>query len=373
MVWEKVTYKKGVFTTVFCFSNTTKFAQKVKIGFPVKSYIYTQDDYYNMANTAQDILKYVEDKICFKSFLDGKELERKAYYIKDANEAPDGMSEYDVIYIGEIMFFANQSVIVENYYKQTPEDLGIDKFIGYILTSGATWKNPIQRSYIKICIPYIENPLNSKVPMYYEVLDTDTQNLVIIKRNYVDARPPYNEAKMEDGQLALIWDYKNFTPESDIRIYWEDVYESEPWYAKSKTEYYSAHKDEDIVDIDDIFNGIIQMIEYNDPIKFQQHTIEDFSDSDHFYSFISVVGLDIVEHYEKYKNIKYDLTQIIRYIINGINAINGYSFNTPLWQEYYKTYEWYTPEYAVPKNTPAEAKLIEKLQKIADKFKKGKY
>lgn len=362
MVWEKVNYYDGLFTTVFCFSNTTPDIVQIKIGFPIKSYAsdILFDEFPEGGVGYQDaILKMIQKELNFQSFIDGISFPRKLYLIEEKSQNKKDLKGYDYLFLGETIFSPYQSVIVSNTYYQKPEhssaNWGVDSYtVIYVLKTGSSWKDPIKKSGITIYFPFYANPLNEEKQMYYTFLGC----YGFKSKNYFYKITP-NPDKLIKTKLGYKAEWKklNFSPNENIEIIWGYTLRESGKYAGD----------------DPIFPVINNMIEKSNPNLFKKKCPEyfkEFQDEERFYSYITALGLGIIGGYgdsilsdygKLYKE------SIIRFVINGFNAVNGYNFKTKLWREFFKNFDWYIPENDETMFSVSEKKLVDELLKRIEK------
>jgi len=379
MVWEKVTYDSGCFTTVFMFSNSSAITQDVKIGFPINTqWEIMQDDLSTRPIEEQvtNKLDFVTNSLAFKSFINGEFFYRKVLLITNTKGET---KDYDVVYIGDVKFLPSQSLIVSNSYFQKPNKTIMSdgceyNKLHYILKTGSTWKKPIKKSEIQIKIPYIADPFISNKQAIYSF----TQSYKIFPLKYfIKIHPfPKNITVAGDGYL-LKWDYKNFIPIQDIYIQWG-------W-----SEFFSSKG----LSIPEIFfpadkqlkedygwgfcNEISKMVHSeNDKEFFLNHKmlVKELQDKERFYDFIIALGFGIINQYEHTKETGIfwinDSESSMRFVVNGIHAVNGYKFKTKFWQNFFKHFSWYAPKNDEYGFSPQEEAFIKKVMESSEKLEK---
>ena len=321
MVWEDVFYDSTRITAVFSMSNTTSLTQKVKLGFPVNSEIDSiSEEDMHLANTPGDYdmteksqLKFIEKQVGLVCTVDGVTNKQKLYHYKMVQ---DQYNNFNYVFFCEVGFKPYESKIINYTYYQAPmEDFwntGMATAYRYILKTGATWKNPIKNAHITMIIPYrCELPPFQNKVMHYTPHDGITYFDSI---NY-KITPEPDIITTNWGKFIIEWNFKNLIPTEDINV----VYScSIGFYLPDLV---TAIDSENLKLFEDDFN-----------------TIKDFHDKDRFLSFIVTLGYAVKEH----DSIS-GATNLMRFVINGMNALNGYKFKVKFWRDFFTQFKWYKP------------------------------
>ncbi|OHD56916.1 MAG: hypothetical protein A2Y33_08105 [Spirochaetes bacterium GWF1_51_8] len=355
MVWEEVKFEDDQFITVFCFSNTTTNVQKVKLGFPITSYAgHEWGELYPEGGKEFEKVAYkmVQDELEFKSSINGKELERKLYLIEEKTKEKPDLKGSDFLFLAEIVFNSFESIIISNEYIQKPihseNNSGeITDEINYILKSGTTWKDPIKESKIQIKIPKPINPNYPDLQNYYKFNGLGGE----VKSYILEISPQPKLIEDSKSNFILVWDYKDFQPEQNIKVVWGFVI------------------NKNLPKIQEIFEGIKNAIskEDNGYLNYLSYYFK-FESKSKFCSFIYSFG-DYIFDIGDNSYFNYNYSGAIRFIINGINAIYGYKFKKDFWADYYSKFEWYNPQTESPDFSKKDQDFINSLLKI-DKQKK---
>ena len=357
MVEEDVTYKKNVFQTKFLFKNISDEQQKVTVGFPVignvNRLIEEPDDGESKELSAEKKERYIEKYYEFKSEVDGTTIPRKLI----PGSKLDSSAGYDYFFVSDLIFEPHQTRTVVNTYSYRPERLESGhgaslETISYILKTGSTWTGVIEKATITIYFPSSVEPHCYFDPNFYGRFRAET----------IEGEPANYTIERDEKQMSLVWKFTNFKPDFDIEVVHKrnDYGELNQGFALSESILLAA--------VDSAFGKKIAR-QYEDHIEnFFDLLTEEFLTKTYIPAIISYAEQTDLKSLDK-TEISNRL-QMIRFGVNTLSAMAGYTFKSPEWAAFYDNFDWYEPRNRMRKLNNAELILEEKLTKLREKFEK---
>ncbi|MBI5555998.1 MAG: hypothetical protein HY920_09160, partial [Elusimicrobia bacterium] len=319
MVSEEVIYKDGQFNTTFEFFNTSNKEQEVTIGFPVVGDFQFSGDTFDIEPKNEiEKLQKISDYYKFKSFINGKEVERTLTKLSK-EFTNDG---YDYVFITKLKFTPLQKIVVKNVYNQseissaTSAGGGGESSISYILETGALWKDKIKNARI---VFYLDADCYDTFVFCPGFYGCGTQ----FQKNYFTSTIAFSKISKKDKKFEYEWIFKNWEPKENLSVSWG----SKPTSIYEITPIDSNKLLGDINKISDKYkNFFVEMQNSNTLYRYVIALTECklFAPTEQFERDWGMLFGDLKINSEN------DQREIdTRFLINSLYALKGYKFNKP--------------------------------------------
>lgn len=358
MIYEKVVYKDEKVSANFIFQNDSDNTEKVIFGFPVYydiDYSYKDNIFAdNYCNEKEDlsvielkkrkikVLDQIKEYFNFKTNINGKEIVREIYGVDEKKYG------YNFVFTTEYTFMPNEKLVINDSYNQkiswSSSPIENIKTLNYVIKSGATWKNGIENGEFEFYFSKKQKEDDNKdvygINRYFQEIDEGGYFSLV--KNSVYSNIPIQKIEENKEYVILKYHLQNSFPNEDIKI-----------TIKNKNS-----------DYDKLF-GNIQGIGSESFYINNKDFFEEMQFIESFKSFIvALAELKLSEkeykkdgeYYEYYGNTK------IRFIINGMSALDGYKFKNEPWKSFYERFNWYKNNNN--KLTNDERKMLDKIIKI---------
>ena len=326
---EKLIYMDDKFNVVYSISNTGVKPQKIKMNLPISFSLATPvNGELNLNGMPVGItedekieLEYIDDELDLLCTANGTVIQQKLQKLENPIMALGQGEDINYMYQGEIEFQPNETKTVIYNFSQEPMltdyETGFYKVLLYLQLTETMWKKPIKSAYYKVVYPFF--PLHepfTNIVSYYRYSDLTGVPCINQYDYYITPKP--HSISTSNQYFILEWNYKKYIPKNDIKLDWETSGEYQ------LADLTKAIEDEDFSKYM-IIHGLFK---------------EDFNDRDRFFSFIVTLGYALKEH----DNIN-GAKNLMRFVINGMNALNGYKFIMKFWREFFSQFHWYKPKY----------------------------
>lgn len=328
MISEIVIYSNSQFNAVFYFSNSTLLSQSVTMGFPMIGNFKHSDPgtavwgepIQSDIDLKNNILKYYN----FKCSINGKPIK-----VTLTKTQTNSNTLYNYVFIWKTKILPNQLLVITNTYHQTPDfhsagtRYGTGDFfiIQYILETGSSWKNNIQ-----------------KADFYFYVKDFDFgygfyHNDIFYKFNIVQPDNNLKISKLNEDLHLLEWHFRNFKPNMNIMI-------------KSIRDGFNPNNLGDIEIIKSYYGNLI--------LKMQN--VSNFND----FIVKSIIDLTNTNYNNEYYIIETNYISFLKY---SLYALNEAYLNNTKYNVFFKMLDWYRPNTSNPKFSDYNQYLLNILDK----------
>ena len=325
----------------FHFKNCSSQKQTVTIGFPVKWYegVGVRGDpdepLKDDAATREQIEKYYN----FKSTCNGKSLKRKL--VSSANSDRG----FDFWFTTELVFEPGQTLEVVDEYKSGyaygSDSIGYSwKTWTYILTTGSSWANNIQKATIIFHSTYEYQWKNYTVERYSDqkayIWNIDKMTYHYSSFSYKPTSIKYDKKAKE---TVITWVLKDIKPTKE----WEAeelnslIHSPSNW--KQEFAYFLVK--DDLYKIPGYEKKIKWWLDegYSDESAVKK-VYEDLSDKKEFYEWVKeLYDTGFTEFQPKSK----EASIFAQFLINSIYAMHGYEFKSEKWTKLFSNFSWYKP------------------------------
>jgi len=367
MAEETVIFKDDKVATDFTFINDSNTIENATIGFPV---LYDLDregwgQYPGSVTKLSDDerLKKIENYFHFKSYLNGREIERKLVKADPTN--PNDKSD-NYAYVFDVSFKPNETINIKNEYTvRTIAHQGSNLLeswaFEYILTTGKLWKGTIGKVHISVSIP-LSNPyvIESDNPLVFYFIESKYFSL---PRAYtISVAPKGYRTVYNKPYLELIWDFENLEPDFNIKCRW-DTSNLEPGG------YYIG-----LDSLNEILDDLLvkKMVDIKKTKQFAQSLdsslpVEKYLEL--IYLFFDALPETMLSNRKPEYRMMY--LNLSRFYVNAIYALYGGSFQAaPAWQEFFSYFSWYKGTTLSPAFPADVEKKYYEIGAIRDRLKK---
>ncbi|MBO4638307.1 MAG: DUF4424 family protein [Treponema sp.] len=326
----------------FHFKNLSSQKQTVTIGFPVKWYeeIGVRGEPDEPLKDDAETRARIEDYYKFKSTCNGKPLKRKL--ISSANSY-DGFNFW---FTTELSFEPGQTLeVIDEYnsgYSYGSDSIGYSwNTWTYILTTGSSWVNSIQKATIIFHSKYEYKWKYNNVERYSgkDIKYIWNIDKMTYHQCYFSYKPSSIRYDKKSGETVVTWVLKDIKPTEE----WEAEEQSSLIHSPSnwKQEFaWFLVKDE-----------LYKIPGYEEKGKWwlderftddsgADSIYKDFSDKKEFYEWVKeLYDTGFTEFQPKSK----DAGVFAQLLINSIYAMHGYEFKNEKWTKIFSNFSWYKP------------------------------